>query len=214
MPAMTLQDIGRRAQAAAVELATAGTAAKDAALRHAADRLDASTPAILEENRADVEAARSDGLRGALVDRLTLTEGRVASMAAGLREIAALPDPVGETIEGWRRPNGLEIRKVRVPLGVVAVIYEARPNVTSDVAGLCLKSGNAAILRGSATAARSNRAVADELRRAVAETGLPEDSVHLFPDTLWDWAVELMLLLDFVDILIPRDGPALIRTIL
>jgi glutamate-5-semialdehyde dehydrogenase len=135
-------------------------------------------------------------------------------MVKGLRDVAALPDPVGETVEGWRRPNGLDIRRVRVPLGVVAVIYEARPNVTSDVAALCLKSGNAAILRGSSTALRSNSAIVEVLRPAIASAGLPEDSVQLVPDVSREGAISLMRLREHIDLLVPRGGPALIQQIL
>lgn len=211
---MTLDEIGRRARAAASALAQAGSAEKDRGLLFAAEALDAAIPAIIEANAVDLEAARGEGVRGALLDRLTLNEARISSMAAGLREIAALPDPVGETIEGWRRPNGLEIRKVRVPLGVVAVIYEARPNVTSDVAGLCLKSGNAAILRGSSTALNSSTAIVDAVRAAMIDAGLPEDAVQLVRNTSRETAVALMRLRDSIDLLVPRGGPALIQTIL
>ncbi|MGH9011212.1 MAG: glutamate-5-semialdehyde dehydrogenase, partial [Acidimicrobiia bacterium] len=143
-----------------------------------------------------------------------LTEARLAGMAAGLRKVAALPDPVGEVLDGWKRPNGLEISRVRVPLGVVAIIYENRPNVTSDAGGLCLKSGNAALLRGSSTALRSNQAVTALLREGAAKAGLPEDSVLLVEDVSHEAAVELMQLTGYVDCLIPRGGPSLVRSIL
>jgi glutamate-5-semialdehyde dehydrogenase len=211
---MTLADIGRRARAAAADLALTGAAVKDAALRSAADALEDAAAAIVEANGADVEAGMTAGLRGALIDRLTLTPARISAMAAGLRDIAALPDPVGEVIDGWRRPNGLDIRRVRVPLGVVAVIYEARPNVTSDCAGLCVKSGNAAVLRGSVTALRSNTAIVEALRPALAAAGLPEDSVQLVPDTTRDGAIELMRMREHIDLLVPRGGPALVRTMI
>src|SRR5262249_37078792 len=148
---------------------------------------------------------------GAL-DRLRLSESRIAGMAAGLRGVATLPDPVGEVLDGWRRPNGLQIERVRVPLGVVAIIYENRPNVTSDAAGLCLKSGNAALLRGSGTALRSNLAVAGALREGFAKAGLPEDSLVLVDDPSHETAVEVMRLTEYVDCLIPRGGPALIQS--
>src|SRR5262249_6807402 len=135
------------------------------------------------------------------------------SMAAGLRQLAARPDPVGEVIDGWRRPNGLQIERVRVPLGVVAVIYENRPNVTSDAAGICLKAGNAALLRGSSSALRSNRAIAAALREGVAKAGLPEDAIILVDDVSRDGALELMRLTESVDCLIPRGGPDLIKSI-
>jgi glutamate-5-semialdehyde dehydrogenase len=147
------------------------------------------------------------------LDRLRLTDTRLAGMAAGLRNVAALPDPVGEVLEGWKRPNGLLIERVRVPLGVVAIIYENRPNVTSDAAGLCLKSGNAALLRGSGTALRSNLAIVGVLRDALAKHGLPEDAVVLVDDVAHEAAIEVMRLRDSVDVLIPRGGPALIQSI-
>jgi glutamate-5-semialdehyde dehydrogenase len=149
-----------------------------------------------------------------VIDRLRLDRGRVESMANGLRQVAALPDPVGEVLDGTRRPNGLDIQRVRVPLGVVAVIYENRPNVTSDAAGLCIKSGNAAILRGSSSALRSNIAVTQVLRDALAKHALPEDAVILVEDTAYETATEVMQLTEYVDCLIPRGGPALIKSIL
>ena len=147
------------------------------------------------------------------LDRLRLTEDRIAGMAQGLRDVAALPDPVGEVVDGWTRPNGLRIERVRVPLGVVAIIYENRPNVTSDAAGICLKSGNVALLRGSATALRSNLAIADVLREGATKAGLPADCVLLVDDVRHEAAVELMQLTDVVDCLIPRGGPSLIQSI-
>ena len=211
---MPVQDLGRRAKAASRVLAVASTAAKDAALVAAADLLEQRAPEILEANVADLEAAAQAGLEGSPLDRLRLTDDRIAGMAGGLRQVATLPDPVGEVLDGWKRPNGLEIRRVRVPLGVVAIIYENRPNVTSDAAGLCLKSGNAALLRGSSGALRSNQAVAGVLREAIGKSGLPEDSVVLVEDVSHEAAVELMQLTGFVDCLIPRGGPSLIRSIL
>src|SRR5437588_8062984 len=187
-------DLGRRAKAASRELATASTAAKDEALRAAADLLEQRSGDVLRANAADVKAAAADGMEPGPLDRLRLTEGRLAAMATGLRDVAALPDPVGEVLDGWRRPNGLEIERVRVPLGVVAIIYENRPNVTSDAAGICLKSGNAAILRGSATALRSNVAIADVLRDGLSKAGLPPDAVLLVDDVRHEAAVELMQL--------------------
>ncbi|MFN2569725.1 MAG: glutamate-5-semialdehyde dehydrogenase [Candidatus Dormibacteria bacterium] len=209
-----MEEIGVRARAAASELACADPRIKNAGLESMAIALEDSRAAVLEANAADLEAARNTGLRGALVDRLTLTDSRVAAMAAGLREVAAVEDPVGETIEEWRRPNGLDIRRVRVPMGVVAVIYEARPNVTSDVAALCLKSGNAAILRGSSTALRSNAAIVAALRPAVAEAGLSADALQLVPDTSREGATALMRMRSHIDLLVPRGGPALIQEIL
>ena len=158
--AASVEELCRAARGASRTLAALGTEVKDEALEAVAGALEAATPEILEANREDLEAGREAGLSDALIDRLRLDERRIAAMAAGARQIAALPDPVGEVVEGFRRPNGLDIRKVRVPLGVVAVVYEARPNVTIDAAALCLKSGNAAVLRGSSTAARSNAVLA------------------------------------------------------
>ena len=211
---MTMEDLGRRAKAASRPLATASTSAKDAALRAAADLLEARSAEVLEANAADVAAAEERGERAAVVDRLRLTAARVEGMAAGLRQVAGLPDPVGEVVEGWTRPNGLLIEKVRVPLGVVAIIYENRPNVTSDAFGLCLKSGNVAFLRGSSAAIRSNVAVAAVLREGLAKAGLPEDALVLVEDTSREAAVEFMRLRGYVDCLIPRGGSSLIASIL
>ncbi|MGZ8762268.1 MAG: glutamate-5-semialdehyde dehydrogenase [Acidimicrobiia bacterium] len=206
-------DLGRRAKAAARMLAGTSTAAKDAALHAAADLLGERAVDVLAANAADVEAAAAGGMEAGPLDRLRLTEARIAGMATGLRQIAALADPVGEILDGWRRPNGLEIQRVRVPLGVVAIIYENRPNVTSDAAGLCLKSGNAALLRGSGTALRSNLAIAAVLREGFAKAGLPEDALVLVDDPSHESAVEVMQLRESVDCLIPRGGAALIASI-
>lgn len=194
-------------------LATASTDAKNEALRAAAELLETQSGPLLAANAADVGAAKAAGTAPNLVDRLTLTDKRLAAMAGGLRQVAGLADPIGEVLEGWKRPNGLEITKVRVPLGVVAIIYESRPNVTSDAAGVCVKSGNAALLRGSSSAQRSNEAIAVLLRSALDKAGLPEDAVQLLDDPRHEAAVELMQLTDVVDVLIPRGGPALIRSI-
>ena len=179
----------------------------------AADLLVERAPEILAANAADIERATSEGMDAGPLDRLRLTDARVDGMAGGLRKVAALPDPVGEVLDGWVRPNGLEIQRVRVPLGVVAIIYENRPNVTSDAASLCLKSGNAALLRGSGSALRSNVAIAGVLREALQKTGLPEDGVVLVEDTAHETAVELMQLTELVDCLIPRGGHELIRSV-
>ncbi|MGH9225164.1 MAG: glutamate-5-semialdehyde dehydrogenase [Acidimicrobiales bacterium] len=209
-----MEDLGRRAKAASRILAIAPTAAKDAALHAAADLLVERTADLLEANAADVATAEAGGTTATVVDRLRLTAGRVEAMAAGLRQVAALADPVGEVVEGWTRPNGLLIEKVRVPLGVVAIIYENRPNVTSDAFGLCLKSGNTAFLRGSSGAIRSNIAIAAVLREGLAKAGLPEDALILVEDTSREAAVEFMRLRAYVDCLIPRGGPSLIAGIL
>jgi len=208
-----VQELGRRARDASRVLATASTAVKDDALLAAADLLVDRSSELLAANAADVEAAQADGMEAAPLDRLRLTGARIEGMAAGLRQVAGLADPVGEVLDGNRRPNGLEIQRVRVPLGVVAVIYENRPNVTSDAAGICLKAGNAALLRGSSTALRSNQAIAAVLRDGVAKAGLPADAVLLVEDTSHETAIEFMRLDEYIDCLIPRGGPSLIRSI-
>lgn len=180
----------------------------------AADLLLARSDRILDANRADVERADRDGVSSTVIDRLRLDGKRLDAMAGGLRKVAALPDPVGEVLDGWVRPNGLRIQRVRVPLGVVAIIYENRPNVTSDAVGLCLKSGNAAFLRGSSGAIESNVSIASVLREAIEKAGLPADSVVLVEDTSRDAAVEFMRQRAYVDCLIPRGGPSLIQSIL
>jgi len=205
--------LGRRARLASRRLASASAAEKDAALLTAADLLLERTPEILAANAADIERAAAGGMEPGPLDRLRLTDDRIAGMADGLRKVAALADPVGELLDGWVRPNGLEIQRVRVPLGVVAIIYENRPNVTSDAASLCLKSGNAALLRGSGSALRSNVAIAGVLREALQKTGLPEDGVVLVEDTAHETAVELMQLTELVDCLIPRGGHELIQSV-
>src|SRR5215207_7852262 len=206
-------ELGRRAKAAMAALASASTADKDAALLAAADLLEQRSADLLAANAVDLEAAEAAGLEPGPLDRLRLTEARITGMADGLRAVATLPDPIGEVLDGWQRPNGLKIERRRVPLGVVAIIYENRPNVTSDAAGICLKSGNVAILRGSAGALRSNVAIADALRDGLTKAGLPADAVLLVDDVRHEAAVELMQLTDVVDCLIPRGGPALIQSI-
>src|SRR5437764_4785795 len=178
-----------------------------------ADALVAGTPEILAGNDADVAAARSAGTAEALIDRLTLTAARVAAMADGLRQTAALPDPVGEVVRGSTLANGLELRQLRVPFGVVGIIYEARPNVTADAAGICLKSGNAVLLRGSSSARRSNEAIVGALRDALDALGLPADAVQLVPGEGHDAAKVLMRARGYVDVLIPRGGAGLIRSV-
>ena len=210
----TITELGQRAKQAGRALALAQTDQKDAALLSAADLLLQRADEILAANAADVDRADAGGAAPSVVDRLRLSLGRLESMASGLRQVATLPDPVGEVVEGWRRPNGLLIEKVRVPLGVVAIIYENRPNVTSDAAGLCLKSGNAAFLRGSSGALASNKAIAQVLREGVAKVGLPEDSLVLVEETSYESAREFMRLRGIVDCLIPRGGPSLIRAVL
>ncbi len=209
-----MEALGHRAKAAARLLATLPSAARDGGLLAAADLLVARSSDVLDANGIDVERAESAGSPATVVDRLRLTPARVEAMANGLRQVASLPDPVGEIVDGWVRPNGLRIRRVRVPLGVVAIIYENRPNVTSDAAGLCVKSGNAAFLRGSSGAITSNTAIAAVLREGFAKAGLPADSLVLVEDTTREASVEFMRLRGLVDCLIPRGGPSLIRSIL
>ncbi len=210
---MILTQLGVRAKTAAAFLRTASTAQKNAALEAIAARLIADTDAILEANGKDILAARENGMRESLIDRLTLTAARIEGMAAGVREVAALADPVGEIVSGYRRPNGLRIQKTRVPLGVVGIIYEARPNVTSDAAALCLKSGNAVILRGGKEALRSNTAVAASIRAGLREAGFPEDAVALLEQTDRETAARMMKLNEYIDVLIPRGGAGLIRSV-
>jgi glutamate-5-semialdehyde dehydrogenase len=214
MGSVSLHDLGARARAASIIVGTAPTAAKDAALHAAADLLEARSDGLLFANAVDVEAAEKAGSTTTAVDRLRLNGVRVAAMAKGLRQVASLPDPVGQTTDGWVRPNGLEIRQVRVPLGVVGIIYENRPNVTSDAAALCLKSGNAALLRGSSGALNSNKAIAAILREGYEKSGLPADALLLVEDTSRESVQEFMRLLGVIDCLIPRGGHSLIQAIL
>jgi glutamate-5-semialdehyde dehydrogenase len=201
----------RAARAAAVTLALCPTKTKNDALTQMARALEEKTPALLEANRADLERARVGGHPRAFLDRLTLTETRVEEMARGLREIAALPDPVGDVVEAWRRPNGIEISRVRVPLGVIGFIYESRPNVTADAAGLCLKSGNAVLLRGGSEAIESNTIIAALLAKAAEKAGAPADAIQ-FVDTPDRAAVAAMLELDrLLDLVIPRGGEDFVR---
>ena len=213
-PDSTIPDLARRAKIAAPALGLAGTTTKDSALRAAADRLEADVADILAANVDDLARGRADGMATGVLDRLRLDEGRVVGMASGLRQVADLDDPVGQTTAEWTRPNGLHMSKVRVPLGVVAIIYENRPNVTSDAFGLCLKSGNVAFLRGSSGALTSNRTIATSIRAALVDAGLPADALVLVEDGSRQAAVEFMQQRDFVDCLIPRGGPSLIRSIL
>ena len=210
----TVPELARRAQAAAPALATATTAEKNAGLRAAADHLEADRDAILEANAQDMAQGETDGMTPGFLDRLQLDAGRVAGMASGLRKVANLPDPVGRVTAEWTRPNGLHLTKVRVPLGVVAMIYENRPNVTSDAFGLCLKAGNVAFLRGSSGGLESNRAIAASIRSALKEVDLPADALVLVEDVSREAAVEFMQQRGYVDCLIPRGGPSLIRSIL
>src|SRR6188472_1470004 len=207
--APSVTELCRAAKAAARILAGTDSATKDRALRAMADALEARTGEILEANARDLEAGRESGLSAALMDRLALDAGRVAAMAAGVRAIAALPDPVGEVIDGHRLANGLDVRKVRVPLGVVAVVYEARPNVTIDAAALCLKSGNAVLLRGSSSAAHSNAILAAVAREAVERAGLAHGVLALVAGGGRDELAELAGQEGLVDLIIPRGGEGL-----
>jgi glutamate-5-semialdehyde dehydrogenase len=210
----TLDLLGAAAKSAKAALARASTSQKNDALGFAADELGAHAEAILEANQRDVDRALADGISATVVDRLRLDAGRIASMAEGLLSVAALPDPVGEIVEGWVRPNGLRVRRVRVPLGVVGIVYENRPNVTSDAAGLCLKSGNAALLRGSAGAIASNIAIATALRSGISKADLPVDSVVLVDDVRRETVTEFVRLRGTIDLLVPRGGQGLIALVL
>ena len=205
--------VATRARAAAARLAPVPRKAKDAALLAMADALVASTDAILSANAEDVTAGREAGTSEALLDRLALTPARIAAMADGLRHVATLPDPVGEVVRGSSLPNGLELRQVRVPLGVIGIVYEARPNVTADAAGLCLKSGNAVLLRGSASAYRSNTVLVEVLAGAATAAGIPPDSIQLVPGTDRSSVTQLMQARGLVDVLIPRGGASLIEAV-
>lgn len=209
---MDLNEMGRRAKAAAKVLAAAGPV-KDAALREAADELERREKDILSANAEDLAAAKTGGMRDSLLDRLALSPSRVKGMAEGLRGVAAQRDPVGEVISGFTRPNGLKIEKVRVPLGVIGIIYEARPNVTADAAAICVKAGSTVILRGGKEALCTNCAVESALRTAFGKAGLPEDCIQLVHDTTHDSARQMMTLNGFLDVLIPRGGKNLIRTV-
>lgn len=208
-----LQQQGQAAKDAAYVLSTAGTARKNAALAAIADTLAQHQSQWLEANAQDVAAAKEAGIRPAMLDRLTLTPERISGIVEGVRQVAALPDPIGRVDKMETRPNGLIIGRRRVPLGVIAIIFEARPNVTVDAAALCLKSGNACILRGGKEAIRSNRCAAELMRQALRTAGLPEDCISLVQDTSHETARELMHLNDFVDVLIPRGGAGLIRAV-
>lgn len=213
-PDSAMLALGQRAKRAAAHIGATSGVEREEALCAAGELLESATDEILVANAADVAAAEAAGTSSTLVDRLRLDAGRVAAMAAGLRNVAALADPVGQVVDGWRRPNGLAIERVRVPLGVIAIIYESRPNVTSDAFGLCLKSGNAAFLRGSSAALQSNMAIAGALREGLVKAGLPADGLLLVEDTRHEAATEFMRLRDYIDCLIPRGGPSLIASVL
>ena len=202
-----------RAREASVVLRSLTRNDKDQALRACARALRAESARIVEVNGLDVARARESGTSDALIDRLTLDEQRLESIAAALEDVAELPDPVGDVVRGYTLPNGLDVRQVRVPLGVVGIIYEARPNVTVDAAGLCLKSGNAALLRGSSSAQATNEVLVDVLRSALVASGVPADAVQLVPGTSHESVKHLMTARGYVDVLIPRGGEGLIRSV-
>jgi glutamate-5-semialdehyde dehydrogenase len=210
---MTLLEKAKRAKQAATRMVALTTEEKNQALLTMADALKNHMACILEANEKDVNAARQEGVTSALLDRLSLTESRIRDMAEGLRQVVHLPDPIGEVLESWERPNGLRITKVRVPLGVIGMIYEARPNVTVDATGLCLKSGNAVILRGSSSALHSNKVLVSVLRDALAATKVPQEAVQLLEEGTREEVNQMLKMNDYLDVLIPRGGAGLIRSV-
>ncbi|HFD92112.1 MAG TPA: glutamate-5-semialdehyde dehydrogenase [Gammaproteobacteria bacterium] len=208
-----MTELGRQARAAAVDMARAPTAAKNNVLAAMADGLERTRADLRKANERDLEAGREHGLDEALLDRLALTDTRILAMAEGLREIAKLPDPVGEISDMAYRPSGIQVGRMRVPLGVIGIIYESRPNVTADAAGLCLKSGNAAILRGGSEAIHSNQAIAACIREALAENDLPANAVQVVATTDRAAVGELVRMKDYVDIIVPRGGQGLIERV-
>jgi len=211
--AALMDRLGANARAAAAVLATTPAETKDAGLRAAAAALRADTAAILEANARDVAAARERGQTAAFVERLTLSGARVEAMAAGLEAIAGLPDPVGTVLAEWERPNGLKIARVRVPLGVVGIVYESRPNVTADAAGLCLKAGNAAILRGGSESFESATAIAAAIGRGLAQAGLPAAAVQLVPTVDRDAVGRMLTMTESIDVIVPRGGKSLVARV-
>lgn len=207
---MTVSEMGKRAKTASRALANAGIL-KNKALYALADALEAEAEYILAENAKDLANGEASGMSKSLLDRLALNDSRIKGMADGARQVAALADPVGTYISGGKLPNGLEVTRVRVPLGVIGIIFEARPNVTADAAALCLKSGNAVILRGGKEAINSNMAIAKVMREAIEKAGLPADCVQLIEDTTRQSSIELMGLTEYLDVLIPRGGAGLIK---
>lgn len=205
--------LGKRAKTAARQLARLSSEEKNKSLLGMADKLEARSAFLTGENEKDLEAAKSAGVSSAILDRIALNPNRVKTMAKGLREVAALPDPVHEVVKMWRRPNGLQVGRMRIPLGVIGIIYEARPNVTADAAALCLKSGNAVILRGGSEAHHSNQAIGGVLREACSETRVPQDAVQVVERKDHGLVNELIQLEDYIDLIIPRGGEDLIRTV-
>ncbi len=210
---ISLEEIGRKAKKASREMNRLGVTEKNKGLEAVAEALEAGCDRLLRENCLDVEKAKESGMKESLVDRLTLTEQRIRGMAEGIRQIVALADPVGEVVSMKTTPLGMQIGQKRVPLGVIGIIYESRPNVTADAFGLCFKTGNAVILRGGSDALHSNKAITDVIREALTDCGLPEDSIQLLTDTSHETAEQFMRLNQFVDVLIPRGGAGLIRTV-
>jgi len=206
-----LTDIGTMARSASLELSKVISRSKDEALYKMAQGLIERADFIIAENQKDVEEATSKGLSGAMIDRLTLTHARLEKVADGLREVASLTDPVGEIVHMWTRPNGLKVGRMRIPLGVIGIIYESRPNVTADAAGLCIKSGNAVILRGGSETLRSNMAIGEVLRDALAQCELPKDAVQIIPVTDRKAVLEMLKQEELIDLIIPRGGEGLIR---
>ncbi|KPU56410.1 glutamate-5-semialdehyde dehydrogenase [Bacillus wiedmannii] len=204
---------GKKAKEIARELVLKSTSQKNEALAAIAERLIVETAYIVEENKRDIEEGKAKGFSDSLLDRLMLTEQRIVDMAEGIKQLIELRDPVGERVSEWERPNGLSIQEMRVPLGVVGMIYEARPNVTVDAATICLKTGNTVILRGSSSAINSNKAIVAVIHRALKQTSLPPESVQLIEDTTRDSAKQLFTLNDYLDVLIPRGGKQLIDTV-
>lgn len=207
----TITDMAKKGRAASQEMARCPTGKKDAALYRIAEGLEAEAADIQAENARDVALAREKGLTAAMIDRLTIKDATIASMAGGLREVAALEDPVGAITRTWRRPNGLQVSRMRIPLGVIGIIYESRPNVTIDAAGLCFKAGNAVILRGGSEALHSNRALAAVVRDALVDTGLPETAVQVVPVRDREAVNILLRQEECIDLIIPRGGEGLIR---
>lgn len=206
-------ELGQQARAASRDMARAGTAAKNEALLHIADAIEAAQDELIAENAKDLKQGRKDGLDDALLDRLELNAERIAGMAEGLRQIATLPDPVGEITDLNYRPSGIQVGKMRVPLGVIGIIYESRPNVTADAAGLCLKSGNAAILRGGSEARFSNQAIAETIHAGLEQAGLPAEAVQVIETTDRAAVGQLITMSEYVDVIIPRGGKGLIERI-
>jgi len=205
--------LGKQAKAASRQLAPLSAEEKNRALRLIADQFEARSDYLIEENQKDLDAAKQAGISGALLDRIALDPRRISEMAKGLRDVAALPDPVGEIVKMWRRPNGLQVGRMRIPLGVIAMIYEARPNVTADAAALCLKSGNAVILRGGSEAYCSNQAIGAVLNSACAQTRVPTHAVQVVQNKEHSLVQELLQQEDTIDLVIPRGGEELIRAV-